>query len=126
MIKYYDLGFTTVEVHQNYLTNTISSGFLVLPEHNKILLEFVNTHFNNRNFVYISNRIHSYSVNPTIYHETKKIDNMLGIAVVSKNPRQKLLSELEGSFYKKDLKYFSSMIEALRWKDALLKKAASV
>lgn len=122
MIKRYDLGFTEVEVHKDYLINTISKGFVVMPEHNKLLLDFVHKHFFNKDFVYISNRIHSYSVNPTVYHETKKIKNLLGMAIVSKNPRQKLLSELEGSFYGKNLRYFSSMTEALKWKDQILQK----
>ncbi|WP_109301279.1 hypothetical protein [Aquimarina sp. AU474] len=122
MVKYYDLSFTKVEVYNSYLINTISEGFIVMPKHNAILLDFVKEHFSNKNFIYISNRVNSYSVNPTVYYETKKIQKLIGIAVVSKNPRQKLLCEMEGSFYKNNLECFKTMPEALLWKDAMLTK----
>ncbi len=120
MVKHYDLGFTKVEVYNNYIVNTIAEGFLVMPRHNSILLDFVKEHFSNKDFIYVSNRINSYSVNPTVYYETKKIQNLIGIAVVSINPRQKLLCEMEGSFYKKNMEYFKKMHEALLWKDEVL------
>ncbi|MFD2561126.1 SpoIIAA family protein [Aquimarina rubra] len=122
MTKYYDLGFAKVEIQEDFLKNTITEGFLVKPEHNKLLLEFVRKYFNNKPFVYISNRVNSYSVDPTVYHETEKIDSLAGIAVVSKNHRQRKLTELESRFFQKKIKYFTDINEALEWKNQLLEK----
>ncbi|WP_108803026.1 STAS/SEC14 domain-containing protein [Aquimarina sp. Aq107] len=122
MSKHYDLGFALVEIREDYLKNTISEGFLVMPKHNKLLLEFVTKYFKDKPFVYISNRVNTYAVDPTVYHETTKIDTLVGIAVVSKNHRQKKLTELESKFFEKKLKYFSSISEALEWKNEILKK----
>ncbi|WP_298538559.1 hypothetical protein [uncultured Aquimarina sp.] len=122
MTEYYDLGFAKVEIQEDFLKNTIAEGFLVTPEHNKLLLEFVKKYFNNKPFVYISNRVNSYSVDPTIYHETTKIDNLIGLAVVSKNHRQQRLTELESKFFQKRIKYFTNMNKALEWKNELLEK----
>jgi hypothetical protein len=58
-------------------------GTNVLPENNKILLEVANEYFKNQAFVYITHRINSYSVDPQIYLETAKIENLKGFAVVS-------------------------------------------
>ncbi|MBQ4821256.1 hypothetical protein [Aquimarina sp. MMG016] len=122
MNKHYDLGFAKVEIHDDYLINTISEGFVVMPEHNKILLDFVEEHFGDKHFIYISHRINSYSVNPTVYHETTKIKNLIGMAIVSKNQKQKSLCEIESSFYGKDLKHFTLIEDALTWKDFLLSR----
>ncbi|MBW1296781.1 STAS/SEC14 domain-containing protein [Aquimarina litoralis] len=120
MTKYYDLGFAKVEIHEDYLKNTISEGFLVLPEHNNLLLEFVTKYFSNKPFVYISNRINKYAVDPTVYHETTKIDTLKGLAIVSNNHRQKMLTELESKFFNKEIRYFSNLKEALTWKNKIL------
>ncbi|WP_378175815.1 STAS/SEC14 domain-containing protein [Aquimarina sp. SS2-1] len=122
MNKFYDLGFAKVEIQENLLINTIAEGFLVTPEHNKLLLEFVRKYFDNKPFVYISNRVNSYSVDPTVYHETEKIENLLGIAVVSKDHRQQKLTELESKFFEKKLKYFNNIDDALNWKNGLIEK----
>jgi len=108
------------EITEDYLKNTIEEGFLVLPKHNSLLLEFVKKYFKDKPFVYISNRVNIYAVDPTVYIETKKIHNLIGIAVVSKNFRQRNLTELESKFFKRKIKYFKNIKEALLWKDDLL------
>ena len=121
MLKKFDLGFTLAEVHDDYIQNTIEEGYHVTSEDNNILIEFVKEYFKDKPFVYIANRVNSYSVDPTVYLETSKIKNLIGLAVVSSNSKQKRLTEFEKAFYKKDLKYFNTIEEALTWKDSLLR-----
>ncbi|MDH7446836.1 hypothetical protein [Aquimarina sp. 2201CG14-23] len=121
MTKYYDLGFAKVEVQENYIKNTIEEGFLVMPKHNNLLIEFVTKYFSDIPFVYISNRVNVYYVDPMVYYEARKINNLMGIAVVSKNPRQKKLTELESKFFTKELEYFANIRDALEWKNRILK-----
>ena len=121
MIRKIDLGFTLVEIHDDYIQNTIEEGYHVTLEDNNILIEFVKEDFKDKPFVYIANRVNSYSVDPTVYLQTSKIKNLIGLAVVSSNSKQKRLTEFEKAFYKKDLKYFNVIDEALMWKDSILR-----
>ncbi|NAS29901.1 hypothetical protein GTQ40_02855 [Flavobacteriaceae bacterium R38] len=122
MKKVYDFGFCVIEVYDDYIKNTVKEGVILQPEHNNILLDIVKEHFNNKPFVYITHRIHSYSVNPVIYLETSKIQNLAGIAVVSKRNQQKNLVKLEKIFLKKEFNIFDTMEEAITWKDQILEK----
>ncbi len=120
MVKHYDLDFVEVHIYDNYIIGTFSEGFEVQREHIKILLDFVNRHFKNKSFVYISNRKNSYSIDPTIYHEATKVENLIAVAIVSENKIQKTLSQLEKHFYDKKIKYFKTIGEAIDWKETLL------
>lgn len=121
MANYYNLEFVDVEIHEDYLISTFKEGFQVKREHNSILLDVVDKFYGDKPFVYISNRKNSYSIDPTIYHEAAKVDNMIAVAIVSENPRQKQLSELEKFFYKKKIKFFKTIEEAIEWKNSILK-----
>lgn len=120
MANHYNLGFVEVEVYDDYLISTFAEGFQVEKDHNRILLDFVDRHFLNQPFVYISHRKHSYSIDPTIYHEAAKVKNMIAVAIVSENEKQELLSQLEKHFYSKKIKYFKTVPEAIKWKETLL------
>ncbi len=98
----------------------MKEGVTISPEHNKTLLDLVEKHFENQVFVYITHRIHSYSINPTVYFETSKIPNLIGFCVVSDNPLQKNLTEIEKNFFNKEFKHFNSMEMALRWKTKII------
>ncbi len=106
MVKHYDLGFTKVEVYNNYIVNTIAEGFLVMPRHNSILLDFVKEHFNNKDFIYVSNRINSYSVNPTVYYETKKIQNPYWYCCSFNKPQTKTIVRNGRIFLQKEYGIF--------------------
>ncbi|MDY8138986.1 hypothetical protein [Aquimarina sp. 2201CG5-10] len=121
MITSYILDFCTVEIYEDYLKVVMNEGVTVSPEHNNILLEMVERHFKHKAFLYITHRINSYSVNPTIYLETAKIPNLVGFAVVSDDPQQKIQAKIEKTFFSKEFKEFNTLTEALEWKDQILK-----
>jgi len=81
----------------------------------------VKNHFQNKAFVYITHRIHSYSVDPTVYLETVKIPNLVALAVVSDDPIQKSQTKVEKTFFKKEFRQFNDMESALAWKDEVLR-----
>lgn len=122
MITKYDFGFCNVEIYDDYVKVVINEGETVSPEHNETLIELANAHFKNRPFVYITHRIYSYSVNPTIYLETSKIENLVGFAVVSTNHKQKIQTKLEKAFFEKEFRQFDTMEEALSWKNEIIHK----
>ncbi len=122
MIASYDLGFCQMDIYENYIINVMNEGITVLPEYNEIFVEITDTHFRDKKFVYITHRIHSYSVNPTIYLETAKIKNLVGFAVVSNTSLQKMQTKIEKAFFRKEFLQFDTIEEALKWKDDIIKK----
>ncbi|AXT53775.1 hypothetical protein D1818_24225 [Aquimarina sp. BL5] len=121
MITSYKLDFGLIEIYDDYIKVTMNEGITVSPEHNDVLLEMVRKHYKNKAFLYITHRVNSYAVNPTIYLETAKIQNLVGFAVVSNDPRQKIQTKLEKAFFKKEFRQFDTMTSALQWKDEILK-----
>ncbi|MBW1296779.1 STAS/SEC14 domain-containing protein [Aquimarina litoralis] len=122
MITFYKTDFGLAEIYDDYIKVIINEGITVTPEDNNTLLEMVNNHFKNKPFVYISHRIHSYSINPIVYFETAKIKTLVGLAVVSNDPIQKSQTQIEKTFFNKEFKHFNDMDAALAWKAELLKK----
>ena len=118
----YQLSFCTTEVYKDFMLTIMNEGITVSAEHNALLTEIAEHHFRNtKTFVYITNRINSYAVNPVVYRETSKIPNLVGFAVVSKNPIQKQQTKVEKVFFDKAFQDFETLDEAITWKDKLIK-----
>ncbi|WP_299315720.1 hypothetical protein [uncultured Aquimarina sp.] len=122
MIISYKTNFGLAEIYEDYIKVIINEGITVTPDDNSILLEMVENHFQNKAFIYITHRINSYSIDPTIYFETAKIPNLVGLAVVSDDPNQKNQIRVEKTFFNKEFRQFNSMESALLWKEELLKQ----
>jgi len=111
-----------MDIYENHAVTTINEGVIISPDQNKVFLQIVDKHYRNRPFVYISNRINSYSVNPIVYLETAKVPNLIGFAVVSQDPNQQMLTKVEKTFLGKEFHLFESLQAALIWKDEVLKE----
>ncbi|MFT5752490.1 MAG: hypothetical protein ACI828_001393 [Flavobacteriales bacterium] len=99
----------------------MNEGITVIPEYNNILVNLTNTYFKEKNFVYISHRIHSYSIDPTIYLDTVRIENLKGFVVVSSGSEKEIAStKVEKLFFKKPFALFDSLQDAIHWKNTLL------
>ena len=120
MPKTLKYDFCLVPLYENYLIAHINEGFHVLSEHNKVLLELAQSYYKNRSFVYITERINSYSVDPQIYFQTSKIQNLVGIAVVSKKYMAKSNADVEKMFFSKPFETFKDIEEAKDWANALV------
>lgn len=112
--------FSEMQVYDDYLIVIINEGLTVMPKHNEILVNVVDTYYRKKNFVYISYRIHSYSVNPATYLDTSKIQNLVGFAVVSKDYKAKSNVEVEKLFFTKPFESFSDLDEAISWSKTLV------
>ena len=112
--------FCNMNIYDNYMVVVMNEGVTITPAHNKILLNIVDTYFNNKNFVYITHRINSYSVDPAIYFETSKIKNLVGFAVVSKDYKAKSNAEIEKLFFNKPFEVFNTLEEAVAWVDLVI------
>ena len=112
LLKY---DFCEVEVYKNYVIVIINEGISLTPENNDVLLGIATKYFINKNFGYITHRINSYSVDPRIYTETSKIENLVSFAVVSENKIALSNAQIEKLFYKKPFKQFTKLEEAITW-----------
>jgi hypothetical protein len=75
-------------------------------------------------FVYISNRINSYSVDPNDYKYLNKISSLKAIAIVSEFESARQNANLEKAFSRKDLEIFEDIQEAYKWATSKLTAAA--
>ncbi|OUR91812.1 hypothetical protein A9Q87_08370 [Flavobacteriales bacterium 34_180_T64] len=112
--------FCEMHIYDYYVVVIINEGVTITPAHNQVLINIVDTYFKNKKFVYITHRIHSYSVDPAIYFETSKIENLAGFAVVSDDYKAKSNAEIEKLFLSKPFEIFSTLEDAVSWAKSIL------
>ena len=98
MIDSINFDFGKAQIFKDFVVFEMFEGVHITPEHNQILEEIVEQYFKGRPFVYITHRKHSYSVDPSIYFKTSKIENLAGFAVVAGVPVAKANAEVEKLF----------------------------
>lgn len=113
--------FCDIHIYDYYMIVTINDGITIGLKHNEILINIAETYYKNKPFVYITHRINSYSVDPTIYKETSKIKNLAGFCVVSKNYLAKSTAQIEKLFLNKPFEIFDTLSEAIEWSKSVLK-----
>jgi len=116
VLKY---DFCTMHLYDTYLVVEINEGVHVTPSHNDVLVEISEKHYKNKPFVYLTNRVNSYSVDPAIYSKTSQINNLTGFAVISKDYKAKSNAEIEKLFLNKPFEIFDSLSEAVKWAKSL-------
>src|SRR5690606_32903290 len=109
MIDALKFDFCEMHIYDNYLIVIMNEGVTISSTHNQTLLNVAETYFANKNFVYVSYRLKSYSVNPAVYFETSKIENLCGFAVVSKDYKAKSNAEIEKLFFNKPFEIFNTI-----------------
>ncbi|TJY31884.1 hypothetical protein [Pontimicrobium aquaticum] len=119
MFKSLKYSFCTINVYNSFVISSINEGFHLTPDKNKVLEEIANDYFSNNPFAYISHRKHSYSVDPSIYLQTSKIKNLIGMAVVAEVPLAKGNAQIEKLFLDKPFEIFSSLDDAIKWAKSL-------
>jgi len=112
LLKYH---FCKIEVYENHIIVVMNEGITVLPEYNDVLVSISLNHFKGKKFGYITNRINSYSVNPSIYIETSKIENLSVFAIVSNKQINISNAQIEKLFFKKPFQQFTLLEDAITW-----------
>ncbi|NRD20262.1 hypothetical protein HNV08_09410 [Winogradskyella eckloniae] len=120
MNKTVETEFCTVNFYENYIITIIKEGIHIEQYHNETLINMAEDHYKSTPFVYITHRIHSYSVNPNIYKTTSKMKSLAGFAVVTKDYKALKNAQIEKLFLNKPFEIFSNLEDALTWKDELL------
>ncbi|WGD34447.1 hypothetical protein [Olleya sp. YS] len=119
MIK--ELKFCTLLFSDNYVISTINEGVIFGKVESRLQSSEILDVFNDKPFVYISNRINSYSVDPTIYIESSQICNLSGFAAVIGEFSNRNV-EVERLFLNKPFESFSNLEDAKIWANNILSK----
>ncbi|MEM0516881.1 hypothetical protein [Aequorivita flava] len=125
MIEEIRLFFGKAHVFPNYLVVYMNEGITVKPEYNTHLINIAQKYFKDRPFGYITNRINSYAVNPLVYLQTSKIENLVAFAIVSNPDIKKSNVELEKIFMKIPFEHFSELELAKKWVESIITKHSS-
>ena len=115
------LDFCEIHIYKNYMVVIMNAGVNITVSYSTVLTDVAQTYFSNTRFVYITHRINSYSVDPAIYKEISKIDNLAGFCVVSKNFMAKSTAQIEKLFFDRPFEIFDTLPEAIDWSQELLK-----
>ncbi len=110
--------------YENISIAEVSEGTHVTFEKIASMLQIAEDIYGNEvPFVYISNRIHSYSIDPLGYYEAMKMfPNLKAYAIVSQNKRRRMLAVLEKLFNKKPIRVFDNLEEAYTWAEQITAK----
>ncbi|MFS4446389.1 hypothetical protein [Maribacter sp. 2307UL18-2] len=112
--------------YKNISISEVSEGTHVTFEKMADMLRIAeNVYGNDTPFVYISNRIHSYSIDPLGYYEAIKLfPNLKAYAIVSQNNRRRTLAVLEKLFMKKPIRVFDDLEKAYEWAAQIIERTA--
>ncbi len=117
-----NLDFGKVVIYGRYMISEVNEGVFLSHEHHDILDQISKTHFHNTTFVYISHRIHSYSVDPMIYFRTSKLPNLVGFVYVSEHTLSLANAQLEKVFLKIPHFLCKNLKDAIQWANEITEK----
>ena len=118
-----DLEFGQLAVYDTYIIGTMNRGVDIDMDIAKKIIETAKEHFNDNKWAYISNRIHPYSLDPTLHAQVPEFEkNMVALAVVVYNDFSKHSFNLEQTISPdgRKLKMFSSIGDAKEWIKSVL------
>ncbi|MCB4808304.1 hypothetical protein LG651_08575 [Tamlana sp. 62-3] len=122
MIKALDLEIGTVKIYKSHLIVEINEGETITEVSNNILIDIADAYYPIKPFVYITNRVNSYAVNPEVYAKTSKIPNLAGFSVVSTSNLSINNAEVEKLFINKPFEIFTDLNEAIIWAENIVTK----
>lgn len=107
--------FGKVKIQDNIVVAEMKEGITFDINYNAELLQFCKNHYREKTYGYISNRVHSYAINPTVYMDTAKNSNIRAIAVVSSDPIHRKNVAIERQFFGYPFEVFATLEEAIAW-----------
>lgn len=98
------------EIHENVTFSWDNHGRSLTEE----IIE-LNPRESNGECIYISNRIHKYSVNPTDWFKFSTFNQLLGYGIVNNRPAGHLSARLESMFLNCTVEHFTDISDAMDW-----------
>ena len=119
--KIIQLGFTTLEFHSQLVISKIKEDVILEEAQVEIMREKCLEVFEDRKFVYIGIRKHNYNVNPLIYTNLIRKNQLKAIAIVSDDYTKLKTANFEKQFATIPFELFQKREEAIKWSEAILK-----
>lgn len=120
LLETIELEFTSLEFYKNFVVSRVKEDVVFSKVNTSDLVKLCAARFPKNKFVYISHRIHSYNVDPTIYLNLEKVANLSGIAIVSKDKSSLTMAFFEKNFAKLPFEIFTEHGPALVWTREIL------
>lgn len=111
------LSFAKLTFYTKYVVCHVNEGEVLDFNKANEIRNVILKHYKNKSFIYITHRIHSYSVDPIVYSEVSKLKPLIGFAFVSKNESSLKSAHFEKMFLKKPLGVFKTLEETIKWVD---------
>lgn len=115
IVREYLLDVGKIQVYDNYMVSIFDEGATLTLERAYQIIGISEIHFRDRNFGFISHRINSYAIDPTVYTYLRQLDNLKAFAVVSNKEVDMHNFHIEKLFYKKPMKFFVDYQNGLNW-----------
>ena len=117
-MKKLDYDFGTLTLGDRFIIGEINEGAEVTREMVLEVIGIADKHFQGKTWGYISNRVHSFSTDPTIFMQAKQLDEkMVAFAAVIYREISKKVTEYEQGFIGDSFSYavFDDLDEAISW-----------
>lgn len=121
ILRTIELEFTLLEFHENFVVSWVKENVILSKKQVFDLIDACSGNYENKNFVYISKRIHNYNVDPTVYLSLDKVKNLAGIAIVSDKTSALNMAQFEKTFSKIPFEIFMELEDAVNWTQKILK-----
>lgn len=119
ILRTIELEFTILEFHKKFVISRVREGVVFSKKQVEDLIEVCSDFYKSKKFVYISQRVNSYNVDPTVYLNIYRVKNLVGIAIVSEMASSINMANFEKSFSKVPFSVFIEMEDALDWVEEL-------
>ncbi len=105
----------TIRLHKSVAIIEIAEGTSLSYENGLQTFRRLLSIIGDKPWVYISNRVNSYSLDPNDYRHLNEIPTLKGIGVIQYKKSIKTAIELEKLFIKKPFKTFDDLDSAIEW-----------
>lgn len=125
LIAEHELAIGSFECYPNLVIGRIHQGVKINLDNALPVMAIGVNYYNESNpVVYLSDRMHSYSIDPTMHLEAHKLfPFVLGYGVVAYNELNYRVAQLETRFLPCEGGVFRSMEDGLRWAQELIERS---
>lgn len=115
-----ELDYAVLEFYDQFVISRIREGMVITTVEVRELKKECAHFYKGKPFVYISKRENNYNVDPMIYLNLEKMNNLAGIAVVSTKPSSINMAAFEQKFSKISFDIFMDLEDATEWSREIL------
>ena len=115
IVREYLLDVGKIQVYDHYMVSIFDEGATLTLERAYQIIGISEIHFRDRNFGFISHRLHSYAIDPTVYTYFRQLENLKAFAIVSNKEVDMHNFHIEKLFYKNPMKLFLDYNKAVNW-----------